>query len=458
MSDDLRRLRALLQAGRGQLLEFMPAPEADALAETMVAFANADGGTILIGLGIDGRVSPGASENLDALLLRAQSLCRPPVVTEWQQLEVTGGVVVALAVPRAPHLHSMTDGRVLFRSGSANRPLGGEEIQRLSVSKGVSSFEERIVEAASSDDLDVDILAEYAQVRAQRGRGVGQWGTEELLRDAGAMDESGALTVAGLLLFGRSPERLLPQAGLTFVRFAGTGLRQRGDLPGYRRREEVFGPLARVIEKTWDIIWEEMSHEAVIPGLTREETPEYPPFAVREALVNAVCHRDYSLTGRRIEVRMFDDRLEVISPGGLPGHITLDNIVEEHFSRNPRIVRGLYHWGYIEELGLGVDRMIEDMARAGHPPPRFESRPFLFSVTLSNARERIDTRWAGILNERQLRALSYTQERGSITNREFRELCPEVGAETLRLDLAEMVNQGILLRVGAKRGTRYILK
>ena len=96
--------------------------------------------------------------------------------------------------------------------------------------------------------------------------------------------------------------------------------------------------------------------------------------------------------------------------------------------------------------------------RAGQPPPHFESRPFLFSVTLSNVRERMSAQWAGILNERQLRALSYVQENGSITNREFRELSSEVGAETLRLDLAEMVSEGILLRIGAKRGTRYILK
>lgn len=458
MNDSLRHLRGLLQAGRGQLLEFMPIADTTELAETMVALANADGGTILIGMGVDGRVSPGASDNLDAVLLRAQAHCQPPIVTEWQQLEAPGGTVVALTVPRAPHLHSMADGRVLFRSGGANRPLGGEEIQRLSVSKGAGSFEERIVESATREDLDEGIVAEYARARKEKRPRVIQWSTDELLQDAGAMDESGAITVAGLLLFGSAPERLLPQAGLVFVRFAGTESRRREGLPGYQRREEVFGPLAKVIERTWDVIWEEMSHEAVIPGLTREEIPEYPPFAVREALVNAICHRDYSLTGRRIEVRMFDERLEVISPGGLPGHITLDNIVEEHFSRNPRIVRGLYHWGYIEELGLGIDRMIEDMMRAGHPSPHFESRPFLFSVSLSNARDRMSARWAGILNERQLRALSYAQEKGSITNRELRELCLEVGAETLRLDLAEMVSEGVLLRVGAKRGTRYILK
>jgi ATP-dependent DNA helicase RecG len=266
-------------------------------------------------------------------------------------------------------------------------------------------------------------------------------------------------TVAGILLFGRRPQRFVEQSGLVFVRFSGVDPRGPGGLPGYGRREEISGPLARVIEGAWRVVWEEMRHEAVIPGLTREERPEYPPFAVREALVNAVCHRDYSIKGLRVEMRMFDDRLEVTSPGGLPGHITLDNIVEEHYSRNPRIVRGLYYWGYIEELGLGVDRMIEEMVRNGHPTPEFVSKPHTFSVILRNRRERISpAQWSGNLNPRQLQALRYLEEHRRITNREYRELCPDVSAETIRLDLADLVDRGILLRIGDKKGTYYILK
>jgi ATP-dependent DNA helicase RecG len=172
-----------------------------------------------------------------------------------------------------------------------------------------------------------------------------------------------------------------------------------------------------------------------------------------------VCHRDYRLRGRRIEIRLFSDRMEVISPGGLPGFITVDNIVEEHFSRNPRIVAGLFQWGYIEELGLGVDRMIEEMTQAGHPPPQFKAQPHSFTVILSNVRERRAVpAWEKAMNERQVRALTYIREHSSITNREYQQLCPDVSAETLRIDLADLVNRGVLLRIGAKKGTYYILK
>ncbi len=217
--------------------------------------------------------------------------------------------------------------------------------------------------------------------------------------------------------------------------------------------------MAGVIRRAWEIVAEEMRTGAVVTELEREERTEYPVAAVREALVNAVAHRDYRLGGRRIEVRMFSDRMEVTSPGGLPGFITVDNIVDEHFSRNPRIVSGLYQWGYIEELGLGVDLMIDEMVRAGHSPPKFKDSPYSFTVTLYNARRREpQPRWTRTMNERQAKALAYVRERGSITNREYRQLCPGLSSETLRLDLVDLVEKGLLLKIGAKKGTYYILK
>jgi len=452
-------IKALLKQGRGQLLEFMPQPGAEALAETIAAFANADGGTILVGVGTAGTVLEEIEpEHLEALLLRAQTMCRPPVRTEWQQLQIKHGTAVAISVPHSPELHSLIDGRVLLRSGGRNRPLTGSEVRHLASAKGTGDYEKEPVPGATLADLDEGIVAEYAERRRLRGARGEKLGGTELLLESGAMGAEGNPTVAGILLFGRNPQRLLPQSSTVLVHFAGTEPHGRDGLPGYTRREEISGSLHQVVEGLWDVIWEEMRHESVISSLKREERPEYPPFAVREAIVNAVAHRNYRLSGRRVEVRMFDDRMEIISPGGLPGHITLDNIVEEHFSRNPRIVRGLYYWGLIEELGLGIDRMIDEMARAGHPAPRFEARPFTFRVTLRNVRERPVSRWEQNLNERQIKALTYLQKHGRITNREYHDLCPDVTPETLRLDLADMVSKGLLLRIGAKKGTYYILK
>lgn len=444
----------------GPLVAYLPDASPEPLAEHLIAFANSDGGTIVVGLDEKGRPAGNVySEELEGLLRAAERLCRPGVVTGWDQYDGPAGPTYAITVPRSPELHSLADGRVLVRAGSSNRPLGGEEIRHLAATKSSGDFEAEPVPGAARTDLDDDVIAEYFEKREQRQRRPVTQPPDEVLREIGALDEYGRPTTSGLLLFGRQPQHFLPQSGLVFVKFVGTEPRGEDGLAGYGRREEINGPLARVIEAAWQIVWGEMSVGAVVKGLERQDITEYPPFAVREALVNAVCHRDYRLKGRRIEIRMYADRMEVISPGGLPGFITVDNLVEEHFSRNPRLVSGLFQWGYIEELGLGIDRMIEDMVQGGHPPPRFRAAPYSFTVTLFNARERrAMPRWETQMNERQARALTYVRDKGSITNREYRELCPDVTPETLRLDLNDLVDRGVLLRIGAKKGTYYILK
>ncbi len=450
----------ILKAGPGQLVEYLLDPDIDALAETLVAFANGDGGTVVIGVDESGKpVGHVYPEDVENALRRAESLCRPPIHTGWEQIELAGASVVAVSVARSSELHSLFDGRVVIRMGAENRPLSGDAIRQLAVTKSSGEFEMELVAGAHRSDLDEEVIAEYIAKREERQRKRITANPDEVLHEIGALDRHGDPTVAGVLLFGRNPQQFLPQAGLVFVKFIGTEPRGEGGLPGYGRREEIGGPLARVIEEAWQVVWEEMHVGAVVKGLEREERTEYPPFAVRECLVNAVCHRDYRLKGRRIEIRMFADRMEVISPGGLPGFITVDNLVEEHFSRNPRLVAGLFQWGYIEELGLGIDRMIEEMTQAGHNPPSFKALPYSFTVMLSNIKERRATpAWEKVMNERQARALAYLHERGQITNREYQQLCPSVSAETLRLDLVDLVERGVLMRIGAKKGTYYILK
>jgi ATP-dependent DNA helicase RecG len=444
----------------GQTVEYMPHLDADRLAETLVAFANSDGGAVLVGVDESGQVDVSLmQEEVEDTLRLALAQCRPGVRTQWQRSETRGGEAVAILVPRSTDLHSLQDGRVLVRAGTENRPLVGDAIRHLAATKSSDDSETESVPGSKFEDLDPEMIAEYRAKREERQRRPVTADDTSMLVGMGALTDDGIPTVTGMLLFGREPQVYLPQSGLIVVRFAGIEPRGPEGLPGYSRREEIGGPLPRLIEAAWQVVWEEMRVAAVVKGLVREEKSEYPSFAVREALVNAVCHRDYQLTGRRIEVRMFDDRMQVISPGGLPGYITVDNIVEEHFSRNPRLVHGLFQWGFIEELGLGVDRMIEDMVNAGHPPPEFRDAPYAFTVTLKNTRvRRAIPAWESNMNERQLQALSHIQEKGRITNRAYRTLCPDVSAETLRLDLVDLVERGILLKVGAKRGTYYILK
>jgi len=431
------------------------------LAETLVAFANSDGGTLVLGMNEHGRLGGLlAGDEAEETLRAALRLCRPPVHTDWQQEQMPEGVVVLLRVDRSGTVHSLWDGRILVRKGMDNQPIEGEEFQQLFVNRPIGDFETEIVPGATREDLDEDVIDDYIERRQKRTPRSDVLPKDRLLQQIGAINSEKLPTVSGLLLFGKEPQFFLPHSRAIFVKFADTQPRGPGGAFGYGRREELMGPLPKIIDRAWRVLWEEMDKQAVVKGLQRHEQLEYPESSVREALVNAVAHRDYRLTGRSIEIRMYTDRLEITSPGGLPAHITLDNIIEEHYSRNPRLVNGLYQWGYIEELGLGIDRMIEDMVNAGHPPPTFEAKGHRFSVVLYNNKDakRVVPDWEQNMNERQIKAIEFLQRHGSITNRDYRELCPHVGAETLRLDLSDLVTKGMLLKIGDKRGTRYILK
>jgi ATP-dependent DNA helicase RecG len=512
----------LIKSGPGPRLAFIEKADDKLIAETLIAFANTEGGTIVIGVDAHGKPTDKRIEvdELETALKAAESLCNPIVASgNWEEMivpdkakssakgkktkddkkekieatasakaEKTSGeklelkseeakptvpddaddatveddntpTVYTLRIPRSLELHALTDGRVLIRSGAKNRPLGGQEILRLASTKTTGDFESETVPGITKDDFSQKMIEEYLAKRAERTKRPYNGKLDELLKEIGAVSPDGKPTISGVLLFCEYPQQWIPQSSVVFAKFVGKTPRGESGLAGYTRREELTGPLPRLIEGAWNLIWSEMAVSAVVKGLEREEKLEYPQFAVREAIVNAICHRDYRLKGRRIEIRMYSDRLEVISPGGLPGFITVENIKDEHFSRNPRVVNGLFQWGYIEELGLGIDRMIEVMKQAGHQPPTFDARPYSFAVTLFNARkQQPPPEWVRNTNHRQTRALQYLREHGSITNREYRQICQGVSAETLRLDLVDMVEKGILVKVGSKKGTHYILK
>jgi len=456
-------LSYLLTRKPGLQLAFFPSLDPDGVLETIVAFANTEGGDIVVGADAGGRVYRGMqAEDAEDIVGMAIAQVRPPVQVEAETYELPQGAVLVFHVPRSIELHSLPDGRVLARRGAENRVLTGQELTLAAVGRATGAFELEEIPGTSIADFDTDVIEEYMEHRQRRQPSGFVGSTQALLKQIGALTERGAATISGMLLFGRDPQLFLPQAGLTFVKFPGVDRHSgRGEI-GYGRRVDVSGPLARMIERTWQVVWESMDKKAVVRGLQRQEETEYPMIAVREALINAVAHRDYRIQGRRIEVFMFKDRLEVTSPGGLPGYITLKNIVDEHFSRNPRIVNGLLQWGYIEELGLGVDKMIESMVAAGHPAPEFRAAPHSFTVVLRKGHEvgqhHPMPEWESDMNERQMKALQWVQERGRITNRDYRQLCPNVSAETLRLDLVDLVEKGILLKIGVKKGTYYVLK
>ena len=282
-----------------------------------------------------------------------------------------------------------------------------------------------------------------------------------LRRGCLTMDDNQARpTYAAMLLFGRHPQQWVPSASMIAARFPGLSFSDefvkqeiRGTLPEQLRQAEAF-------------VRDHMRSIARLVGLTRQETPEYPLDAVRELLVNAVAHRDYSQQGDTIHLHIFADRLEVHSPGVLPGPVTLSNLLEARFSRNAVIAQVLSDLGFVERLGYGLNRVLTAAKQNNLPPPKFEELGGAFRVTLfSKSAEKQRPALPDLsiyadhdLNPRQQRALGYLVENNRITNSDYQALCPEVSAETVRRDLVDFVKKGILIKVGDKRATYYILK
>jgi ATP-dependent DNA helicase RecG len=455
-------LLALCQQGESQQIALKSrATSAGKLAEILVALANADGGRVIIGVDPKGSAIGGLRdpEEIQDLALKAALLCDPPLIIPMPEIISFDGKNLLLITipPGLPHVYSIKS-KYLVRDGPRNKALPPRQLRRLMMERGEENFESQVTRGATMEGLDMEKVERYLSL-LETPPGVSP---QEVLWKRGCLVKRGKRyrpTNAGLLLFGKDPSLFFRSCEMIVVRYAG---REMGD---EYLREDIRDTLPEQIRRAEAFLVANMRKGARLKSWEREERTEYPIEAVREAIVNAVAHRDYSIRGQEIRVLFYSDRMEFYSPGRLPGHVTVDNIVEERFSRNEVIVQILADMGFIEKLGYGIDRMIRLMREHELPPPVFQETADGFKVTLyghgeSLLSDGVDvSRWAHLkLNERQEQALAYLLDNRRITNKEYRELCPDVSEETIRRDLADLVEKNILLKVGDKRGTFYIFK
>jgi ATP-dependent DNA helicase RecG len=456
-----------LASGPDESLLFLSArASVQSIAEGLSAMANSHGGIAI--LGVTARGTPQGESDTAVLCDRAMEaalLTTPPLILPAPQIIESGaGELVVLQVPPGlPHLYSL-QGRYLTRAGGQTRPLTTPELRRLLYERTDSGFESSTVAGATLDDLDRQQIERYLNhIQAAPGDDVLQ-----LLLSRGCVvadpdGESFLPTTAGILLFGRQPQRFWRSAEIICVRYNSP------EMSDEFVRQDIGGTLSEQIRQAEAFVVGNMRRGMRLTGMAREETSEYPISVVREALVNAVAHRDYSIRGEGIRLLLFSDRLTVYSPGRLPGHVTLENLRDERYSRNEAIVAMLSDLGYIERLGYGIDRMVAAMQDLGLPEPEFEETAAGFQVTLHSAgtahtgsppqiNTQANTQTHIFLNERQQQALDYVRANGRITNSDYQSLVPDVSSETIRRDLADLVEKDLLIKVGSKRATYYILK
>jgi ATP-dependent DNA helicase RecG len=437
------------------------------LAASLVALANTAGGTLFIGINPKSGQIDGVHDIPSALdrVFRACLVAEPTLVIPVPKVRRVGQIeILQVNVPRGlPHVFSL-EGRYYWREGRQTTPIHPRKLRQLLVEKGKLLFESQAPPKASFQDLDegqveVYIRAYYAATKIQ------EWeskpGESEILVQRGCLqvlDGEFIPTYAGLLLFGRTPQRWLPTAQILAARFSGHSFGDRFI------KEEMNGSLISQLQQAEKFLRANLQSVVRMIGLSHQEVLEYPFEAVRELMVNAIAHRDYNLQGDSIHLNIFSDRLEVTSPGGLPGPITIENILSARYSRNPVIVQVLADLGYVERLGYGLDRAVTSMRQNSLTPPRFEELAGTFRVTLHNTPSEdlplpdMSKYQALDINPRQESALNYLASRRRITNRVYQELCPEVHPETLRRDLSDLVSKGALVKIGDKKSTYYVLK
>jgi ATP-dependent DNA helicase RecG len=435
------------------------------IAEALSAMANADGGTLALGIEDDGTPTgvDYPPDRLDVILKAPKRLVHPPLKAYHQWIDLDDVRILVFEVDWSPEEHQLSDGRYLLRVGDKNLPFPASDIAAMKEGKRRRVTESRSIPEATLRDLEPALFDEL------RGKTRLALSDEEILRRyrlAEVRNGRLVLSLAALLLFAKDPIRWHPTCYVDFVKWEGTERRFGTDL-NVVKRARIEAPLPKLIEQTFATIWPHIRERQQLVDLFFEERFEYPTFAWQEAIINAVAHRDYALEGTPIEVWIFDDRLEVRSPGELVEPVTIERLRRRervHASRNPRIVRVLTEWGYMRELGEGVPRMFEVMEREGLKPPEFRMEAgAIFTVVLHNTPvyppetlrwlkqfERYD------LSPNQKRLLAYAHAHGGgFTSRSYQKL---VGVDlyTASRDIKELIRKGIV-QLTKKGGRIYRL-
>lgn len=376
------------------------------IVESVSAFANASGGVVVLGLSESEGFAPvagfDASRISDALAGVCADRLTPPVRADVRIAVSEGMPVVVADIPEFPPSSKpcyVTDRGMykgsFIRTGDGDRHLTQYEIDRLVEERTQPHHDAEVIEEASVDDLDADLLAGIlSRQRALHPRVFAGLSDKDAMADLRIVGtgKDGAThpTLAGLLALGRYPQKHFPRLNVTFACYPGE--KKAGKLGvKYVDSESMAGPIPAVLLDTVAAVRRNMRVGGVLDGALRRDVPDYPEAAVREAVCNALMHRDYSPLGRgsQVQVNMYADRLEVLNPGGLYGAVTVDLLGEPGASstRNQHLALLLEttpygEGGYVaENRGTGFQLMEAELAAAGMASPRAVDRPSLFSLT-----------------------------------------------------------------------------
>ncbi|MDO0997452.1 ATP-binding protein [Staphylococcus hominis] len=342
-------------------------------------FANAEGGILVIGISDDGKVI-GCKQYEGKTAADIKRLITngivPLIEVKVEEIKVNDNYIIEIEVPPNPDaIVTIRDSEdVYLRQADKTDKLKHNQIISLEYDKGQRSYEDEICKNFDEEDLEEDLFNRYREImKSSRSN-------KDILNIRAGVGKNGYTNVA-VLMFAKNPEKYIPNSRVRFIRYEGT-TQETGTRLNIIKDQSIEAPLPKLVEEVKNLVQSQLRD---FNSLDKEgkfiSVPEYPEFAWLEGIVNAIVHRDYSLTGDCIKISMYDDRLEIISPGRLPNMVNLENLKETRFSRNPRIARLMTEFGYVKELNEGVKRIYQEMKEFFLKEPEY-SEPANKSVKL----------------------------------------------------------------------------
>lgn len=367
-----------------------------ALAVPIVAFANADGGVIAIGVSDKTRKIEGVdqhTEKLNELLRVPFDFCNPSVPVTCSYLPCTDkdgneNRILLMEIPASSSLHTNQADEAFMRVGDKSRKLTFDERVQLMYDKGERYYEDTAVYDATIDDIDMHAVADYAKLV-----GYGKSPLQYLRENNGFVktNKKGEeeVSTACILLFGKYPQKFFPRARTRFIRYEGVDEKVGAEMNVIK--DVTFeGTILNQVKKTIEFIETQVREHTFLGQHAQFVTKrDYPEFVIQEMTVNACCHRAYNIKGTEIQIKMFDDRLVFESPGKLPGQVKPNNIRHTHFSRNPKIAAFLKAYHFVKEFGEGFDRICREQEANGANVPSFRTDEFILKITVPKVAEKV---------------------------------------------------------------------
>jgi len=445
-------LRKLIKGGETETVEFKASFDKETL-ETSGAFANTKGGIILTGVSDRGEIKgiQIGKETLRDWANQISQSSEPRIIPEIEIGTRDRKNVAVIRIKEFPIKPVFVKGRCFRRVGNSNRVMQAREIAEMHFQPTGMSWDRLTVTNASIGEIDLEKVKQYIEsAKGARRRKIS--GGEKPLQVLEKLEliKDGKLTWAAILLFHNHPQRFLSQAMIHCGKFKEETMVIDDRM--------IEGAIIEQIEEAMDFIRKNINVRFVMTGKpAREEVWDYPLEAMREAVINAVCHRDYTVPSNT-EVRIYDNELIVWNPGGLPLGLTVEDLYKPHPSvlRNKGIGGIFYDMGLIEQWGSGIDKMRKACQKGGIPEPKFEEHQG-FRVIFRKDIYTVEYLQKIGLNERQIKAVMYVKEKGRITNREYREMF-NIKNRMALIDISALCEKRIMTRVGKTgRATEYIL-